>query len=101
MKNMKRFHIKLFEEFQRDKGYLGDDIGIMYHPDLHLMYIGSSKNSKVKFTIREVFSEEEVSQIKDSLKDIDPSKWEEYLNKAGFNFSIGDEYFDLTKGTRK
>jgi hypothetical protein len=88
-------HVKLFEEHQGDKGYLGDGIAIMYHPKLHVLFIG--KDEKTKFTLKDISSEDEVLQIKDLLKNINPNEWESLLKRAGYDVAPGKEYFEITK----
>jgi hypothetical protein len=91
-------HIQLFEEhIQSDKGYLGDGVGIMYHPELHIMYIGSSENASTNYTIIDIMSEDEVFQIKELLKNIKSTLWKNILTRAGYEVLDGGEYFRKIK----
>lgn len=89
-------HLKLFENFQADKGHIGDGIGIMYHPELQVLYVGSSKDSKINYTLKDV-AEDDVEEIKKSLQDLDPKLWKKVLTDVGFDVSDGTDYFDITK----
>lgn len=87
-------HIKLFEEHvQDDKGYLGDNVGIMFNPEKKLMYIGSSKDSTKNYTIKDVSSEDEAFQLKELLKNANPEQWEFMLKRAGYDVTDGKDYF--------
>lgn len=95
-------HVKLFEEYNKDnqhKSYLGDGIGIMYNEKHQVMYIGSSNPQNVKnnYTIKPVIIDEEIKGIKDIIKDLDPAKWKEALEKVGYVVTDGQEYFDITR----
>jgi hypothetical protein len=89
-------HLKLFEDFidQIDKGYTDENIGILYNPTKKLLFFGSNKKEGFTFCIKDVQTEEEVEQIKNTLEDIDPIEWENNLREIGYEFLPSNEYFN-------
>lgn len=95
-------HIKIFEDYN-SSSYLGDGVGIMYNKDKGIMYIGSSdpKHVKDNYTINGIENDQEVLEIKEILKNVDPSKWRQALSDSGYEVSDGKEYFDVTLRNKK
>ncbi len=89
--------IEQLEEVNEAKNFLGDDLGILYDQDQKIMYIGSSKDSLVNYTLYDIQNEEDVFKIKEVLKDIEPDAWKSILRDADFEIGSGDEYFKLVK----
>lgn len=87
---------QISNEIKEDKGYLGDGVGIMYEPDQQIMYIGSSNNKDINYTIFDIKDDSEVLEIKNTLKNIDPSDWNNLLIEAGYKVEPGRNYFVLT-----
>ena len=76
------------------KSYLGDGVGILWHPKHKIMYIGSSNDETINYTINEIPNETIVFEIKEILKNLEPKQWKDNLSKSGFNVMNGKTYFE-------
>lgn len=85
------------ELVNEEKSYVGDNVGIMYDENQHIMYIGSKLDNLVAFTIYDIPNEESVLEIKEILKNVHPDDWKHILRSSNFEIGPGHQYFELTK----
>lgn len=83
-------HIKLFEEYV-DKGYLNDDIGVLYDPKKKMAYVASNHDEDIKFVIKDI-DQEEFEEIIGQLRKNNHAAWQAIVKSYGFKVGDFREY---------